>query len=53
MKACPVLFFTCDHPVKKAHAKFKDISMEDGLVGMGIPLHPGARKFFMEKGVLQ
>jgi TRAP transporter TAXI family solute receptor len=39
--------------LKKAHAKFKDISMEKGLVGMGIPLHPGAEKFFKEKGILK
>ena len=37
--------------LKKAHAKFKDIEMEKGLVGMGIPLHPGAEKFFKEKGI--
>ncbi len=39
--------------LKKAHAKFQDISMEKGLVGMGIPLHPGAEKFFKEKGILK
>ena len=37
--------------LKKAHAKFKDIEMEKGLIGMGIPLHPGAEKYFTEKGV--
>ncbi len=31
----------------------KDISMETGLVGMPIPLHPGAEKYFKEKGVLK
>ena len=39
--------------LKMAHDKFKDISMETGLVGMPIPLHPGAEKFFKEKGVLK
>ncbi len=39
--------------LKKAHAKFKDIAMKDGLVGMGIPLHPGAKKYFKENGVLK
>ncbi|RLC20103.1 MAG: C4-dicarboxylate ABC transporter substrate-binding protein [Deltaproteobacteria bacterium] len=39
--------------LKKAHAKFQEISMETGLVGMGIPLHPGAEKFFKEKGLLE
>jgi len=37
--------------LKKAHAKFKDIEMEKGLIGMGIPLHPGAEKYFKEKGI--
>jgi TRAP transporter TAXI family solute receptor len=37
--------------LKKAHAKFKDIEMKNGLIGMGIPLHPGAEKYFKEKGV--
>ncbi len=39
--------------LKKAHAKFKDIEMENGLVGMGIPLHPGAEKYFKEVGVIK
>ncbi len=39
--------------LKKAHDKFKDIAMEKGLVGMSIPLHPGAQKYFKEKGVLK
>ncbi len=39
--------------LKMAHDKFKDIRMEDGLVGMSIPLHPGAEKYFKEKGVLK
>ena len=37
--------------LRKAHDKFKGIKMENGLVGMGIPLHPGAEKYFKEKGV--
>ncbi len=37
--------------LRKAHSKFKNISMETGLVGMSVPLHPGAAKYFKEKGV--
>jgi len=37
--------------LRKAHNKFKDISPETGLVGMSIPLHPGAEKYFKEKGI--
>ena len=39
--------------LKKAHAKFADISADKGLVGMSIPLHPGAEKYFKEIGVLK
>lgn len=39
--------------LRKAHDKFKGIKMENGLVGMGIPLHPGAKQFFKEKGVIK
>lgn len=39
--------------LKQAHDKFKDIAMDKGLVGMGIPLHPGAEKYFKEKGILK
>ncbi len=39
--------------LRKAHDKFKSIKMEDGLVGMSIPLHPGAEKYFKEKGILK
>ena len=37
--------------LKKAHSKFQDIEMKKGLIGMGIPLHPGAARYFKEKGV--
>jgi uncharacterized protein len=33
------------------HAKGELIKAEDGLKGMGIELHPGAKKYFDEKGV--
>jgi len=39
--------------LRKAHAKFKDISPKTGLVGMSVPLHPGAKKYFKEIGVLK
>lgn len=32
------------------HAKGRDIRLETALVGIGIPLHPGAEKFYIEKG---
>ena len=37
--------------LKQAHAKFESIDAKTGLVGMSIPLHPGAEKYFKEIGV--
>jgi len=39
--------------VKKAHAKFKGIDVKNALVGMSVPLHPGAEKYFKEVGVVK
>lgn len=36
---------------KITHAKGKLIKAENGLKGMGIELHPGAKKYFDEKGI--
>jgi uncharacterized protein len=35
------------------HAKGKAIKLETAVQGLGIPLHPGAEKFYKEKGVLK
>ncbi len=37
--------------VKKAHAKFKVIELKKALMGMSVPLHPGAERYFKEVGV--
>jgi TRAP transporter TAXI family solute receptor len=37
----------------KAHAKGKELSVERAVKGMSIPLHPGAAKYFKEKGVIK
>jgi len=34
-----------------AHAAAKDIKLENALSGMPVPLHPGAQRYFDEKGV--
>ena len=34
-----------------AHAAGKAIKLESALEGMPIPLHPGAAKYFKEKGL--
>lgn len=35
------------------HAKGKVIRLDDSLQGLGIPLHPGAEKFYKEKGIIK
>ncbi len=35
------------------HAKGKTITMETALDGIGIPIHPGAEKFYKEKGLIK
>lgn len=49
---CRVVF---DHKAEldKIHKKFKLISLKTATKGMSIPLHPGAVKFFKERGVIK
>jgi hypothetical protein len=35
------------------HAKGKVIRKETALAGLGLPLHPGAEKFYKEAGLLK
>ncbi|MNP22654.1 hypothetical protein D3C76_1153350 [compost metagenome] len=35
-----------------AHAAAKDISLENAAKNLPIPLHPGAERFYKEKGLL-
>ncbi|MCX8118891.1 MAG: TAXI family TRAP transporter solute-binding subunit [Desulfobacterota bacterium] len=37
--------------IETAHAKGKEVKLEKALIGMPIPLHPGAEKFYKEKGM--
>ncbi len=36
-----------------AHAAAKDINLAGAITGMPIPLHPGAEKFYKEKGLIK
>ena len=36
---------------KIAHAKAKEISLDNALDGIGFDLHPGAKKYYEEKGL--
>ncbi len=35
-----------------AHAAAKAIKLENALKGMPVPLHPGAERFYKEKGMM-
>lgn len=37
--------------IENAHEKGKAVTLDTALDGMGIPLHPGAEKFYKEKGL--
>jgi hypothetical protein len=39
--------------IQASHAQGKSISLESALKGMSLPLHPGAEKFFKEKGLVK
>jgi TRAP-type uncharacterized transport system substrate-binding protein len=36
-----------------AHAAAKGIKLENALKGMPVPLHPGAERFYKEKGLIK
>ncbi|RLG88813.1 MAG: C4-dicarboxylate ABC transporter substrate-binding protein [Thermoprotei archaeon] len=46
-----ILFEHLDE-LKQAHKRAEAIKLEKALDGMSIPLHPGAEKYYKEKGVL-
>ncbi len=37
----------------RAHEKGKDVTLATALSGMAIPLHPGAEKYYREKGLIK
>jgi TRAP transporter TAXI family solute receptor len=39
--------------VRKIHAALQSYTVEKGISGCGVPLHPGAIKYYKEKGVLK
>jgi len=49
-KMTKILFDNLDE-LHKVHAKTKYISLDTALDGMSIPLHPGAYKYYQEKGI--
>jgi hypothetical protein len=53
--AYDILKAVFDHKAEldKIHAKFKLITVQNAVKGVSIPMHPGAVKFFKERGVLK
>lgn len=47
-----LLFENLDRMVA-SHAAAKDISLEGAITGLPIPLHPGAERYYREKGIIQ
>jgi TRAP transporter TAXI family solute receptor len=39
--------------VRKVHASLEDYSPKSGPTGLALPLHPGAEKYYKEKGILK
>lgn len=39
--------------IQASHAQGKNISLESALKGMSVPLHPGAERFYKEKGIIK
>ncbi len=38
---------------RKIHGSLASYTIKDGVTGLGCPLHPGAEKYFREKGVMK
>jgi len=36
-----------------AHAKGKELNMKTAVTGVSIPFHPGAVKYYKEKGLMK
>ncbi|HYH01703.1 MAG TPA: TAXI family TRAP transporter solute-binding subunit [Bacillota bacterium] len=46
------LFFENIDRITASHPAAKDLTLKNAVTGIPIPLHPGAKKYFKEKGVL-
>jgi len=53
--AIDILKAVFDHKdeLDKIHVQFKGINLQNAVKGMPIPWHPGAEKFYKEKGVMK
>ncbi|MDL2275387.1 TAXI family TRAP transporter solute-binding subunit [Desulfosarcina sp. OttesenSCG-928-G10] len=45
--------FSHKEELDKIHSQFSSISLENAVKGMSVPFHPGAIKFFKEKGMME
>lgn len=46
-------FFENIATIRKSHPAVKGLTLESAVEGMPVPLHPGAEKYFREKGLLK
>jgi len=37
----------------KSHAKGKELDIKEAVKGISVPLHPGAKRYYVEKGILK
>jgi len=37
----------------KSHAKGKELDIKEAVKGVSVPLHPGAKRYYVEKGILK
>ncbi len=37
----------------KSHAKGKELDINEAIKGISVPLHPGAKRYYVEKGILK
>ncbi|TFG38547.1 MAG: TAXI family TRAP transporter solute-binding subunit, partial [Syntrophobacterales bacterium] len=53
--AYDILSAVFDHKdeLDKIHYQFKNITLDNAVKGMPVPLHPGAQKFYKEKGMIK
>jgi TRAP transporter TAXI family solute receptor len=47
------VFFEKKDDIAKAHAAGKFIDLANAIQGIAVPIHPGAAKYYKEKGLIK
>jgi hypothetical protein len=45
--------FENQEELAKSHAKGKELDINEAVKGISVPLHPGAKRYYVEKGILK